>query len=228
MKFTKFKKVVAILCFILLTFGTFGFIRYGRRLIPNMRSQSPMKGGFDQFQDGAWNMIADDEKETDGAFLPNGILQLKLANRHPKLAYRGVRSSREINFTGQTWKTKIELSETNLQEGMEIKFRITKSHYTDFQSMQIQADGLHLVSSVDRNITDKIIPFDKANDQWFQFRHNIADNTIHFEKSKDGINWNEVWVRPVAFDITEVNVEIYAGTFLPVENPGIVKFSKCC
>jgi hypothetical protein len=67
-------------------------------------------------------------------------------------------------------------------------------------------------------------PFDAVNQAHLRL-HQVSPNVI-WETSSDGITWNAFDARPPPLDLTQIRVELFAGTALAITNPGIARFDN--
>jgi len=179
-------------------------------------------------QPGEWDLLRDDTWNIAHASFADGAMTIHLADASQKTQrkteYRGVMSAKRYDFTGASRQVAINPTKTNFQDGMEVKFHVTKSHFTDFLSMQLGMDGLTMEEGHGGKVWAKTVPLALDQNYRFRIRHSKADDTIHFEVSLDGKDWIEKATRPREFDITSMVTETYAGTWKPVKNPGTVTF----
>jgi hypothetical protein len=65
------------------------------------------------------------------------------------------------------------------------------------------------------NYPDPPISYDPEDHRWWRFRHETDDNSIHFDTSPDGNVWTERLREDLPFGITNLGVQLSAGTYRP-------------
>lgn len=154
----------------------------------------------------------------------DGEMQINLARHEPLVAYRGIKSTFYTNFVDKSWSVKTDFDALHMQHGIEAKFHVTLDHDRDFLSIQYEETGLRLVQRAGDRFWEQVVPYRAQEDRWWRIRHDGSDDTIWWEVSADGKAWKALAHRPRLFDLHKVRVELYAGTFAPVANPGVVGY----
>lgn len=183
----------------------------------------PVVGGFERQWPGAWRSQEPTEKRVPFGF-HNGALTIYLANRTPTPAYNGVQSTLRWDFTGRAAAIRAEYGRLHVKPGVDMKFRVTQDHHKGFAAIQV-GQGLQMRHQYGDQFWERTVPYDPVAHRWFRIRHVTADDTIRWELSPDGQHWTEYARDKRRFDISRVKMEIYGGTYMPVESPGMAMFN---
>jgi len=205
-----------------LAFGAAGALALKAVRMSHTGRGLPLIAGFSSDAPGAWTQLGAKPATADFA---DGMLTITPAAGVAGAAFNGVHSTLKTDFTGQAWSLKADLTHLHLQHGLEAKFRITRSHQTDYLSLEAGDRDLEFVQKYDGQLREKRIPFDPVAHRWFRMRHIPADDTIRWETSPDGRSWTERARDQRRFDLRKVKVELYAGTYEPLPAPGWLRFS---
>lgn len=154
------------------------------------------------------------------------VVQIDLVPNSDVPRFNGVQSSRGYDFTGQAWHLRADVSRLRLQSGLEAKFRVTRSHQTDYVSVELgEGVFLRFLHKFGGELRRDSITFDPVRHAWLRLRHEPSDDTMRWETSHDGREWTERWRDARRFDIEWVKAEVYAGTYMPLDDPGSMRFT---
>ncbi|MCA1557331.1 MAG: hypothetical protein LC731_02185, partial [Acidobacteria bacterium] len=70
------------------------------------------------------------------------------------------------------------------------------------------------------------VRFDPVQHRFWRFRHDYALDRMMLETSPNGLNWNIMRAMPINIPLVAMRVELSAGTFTPVSNPGKAVFDN--
>lgn len=195
---------------------------------PPRKWTAPMLFGFSGQAPFQFKPLVRARKEVSRRF-EHGGLTLGPAAETKGVVYNGVTSTFPFDFTGQARSLKVDQSRYTFLEGTEAKFRITRSHETDYVSLERSEMGdLFFVQKAGGKLHEEHGPYDPMADAWFRIRHEPSDDTIRWETSRDGKTWIERAKDRRGFDLSKVRIELYAGTYKPTPSPGFVRFTDCC
>ncbi len=82
---------------------------------------------------------------------------------------------------------------------------------------------LHLETSHNGQKTSTVQSYDRKQVHW-RFRHSVALNTLLWETSADGANWNVVHAATPTLPLSSVTIEMSAGTEQPAAEGGVSIF----
>jgi hypothetical protein len=71
-----------------------------------------------------------------------------------------------------------------------------------------------------------VIGYDRVQHRFWRIRHNPQTDRIIWETSPDNIVWTARWDAPRPFPLTSMHVQLMAGTYLVLSNPGVARFDN--
>ena len=176
-----------------------------------------------------WRFIESWPQTFARAQVKGDTMTVFLADSAPGLAYQGVIDKDWKDAAGGDFEVDVDAHDATHSNRFEMKFKLTHDHHREFLGFTVSGDGrleMVQVSGGERTETQAMI--DRDLDHYWRIRHEPATDEIVWLTSRDGRNWTERGRQPRRLDLTKTKIEAYAGTFLPVDHPGVVVFRGCC